>query len=243
MSINRVYPVLSGESDAAIDETEVPRLAGAGEWQLALETSQRQLTTLTRENQQLRHAHFLLMENVALLERALAKAKEFAYHDELTGLPNRRLLLDRFRQATSLADRHCQAVALLFFDLDKFKSINDRLGHEAGDELLKQTAERLTRAIRKSDTACRYGGDEFVVLLAQINNREDAIKGLAKIRKALAPPYELSQHAVRVSVSDGIALYPRDSRGFSDLVRLSDRSMLANKKSSNGQSDVEGNGT
>ncbi len=201
----------------------------AGKLAPALEPDQVQLQKLKQQNHALLRTRSLLAAKVSSLESALSKATRFAYHDELTGLPNRRLLLDRFNQATTLADRHDQGVALLFLDLNEFKRVNDKLGHAAGDELLQQVASRLTTAIRRSDTACRYGGDEFVVLLAEIDRHADAVKGLHKIRAMLAPSYAIDGHSIPLTVSDGLAIYPHDARTFADLVRLSDHSMLRNK--------------
>ena len=191
--------------------------------------ARRQLAAALKEQRALLRQCSFLTYKVTRLENALAKANQFANYDELTGLPNRRLLLDRFIQAVAFADRHCQGLAFLFFDLNDFKRVNDELGHDAGDMLLKQVAKRLSGAVRGSDTACRYGGDEFVTLLTEISHGDDAIKALQKIRNALAPPYVVDHHSIRVTVSDGLAIYPRDGQGFTDLMRLADRSMYGNK--------------
>ena len=119
------------------------------------------------------------------LAQAVAQARRFSHYDQLTGLPNRTLLLDRFNQAAARAARQRKQVALLFLDLDGFKSINDMLGHAAGDRLLQQVAARLTASIRTSDTACRYGGDEFVVLLPELECGESAVAACEKIRAHL----------------------------------------------------------
>lgn len=203
---------------------------------LMLDTSRRQLeAAMQRKNELLQHCS-LLIERVSMLEIALAKAHRFAYFDELTGLPNRRLLLDRFVQASALAKRHRQLLALLFFDVNDFKSVNDKLGHEAGDKLLQQVATRLSTSIRKSDTACRYGGDEFVMLLTEIDNHEHAVAALQEIRVRLAPLYEFERYSFRLTVSDGLAIYPKDAQRFTDLLRLADRSMFGNKSGSRGRS-------
>lgn len=170
-----------------------------------------------------------LRTKVSSLELALAKANRFANYDELTSLPNRRLLLDRFIQAASLAKRHDRLLAMLFFDLNEFKSINDELGHAVGDKLLQQVAKRLSSSIRSTDTACRYGGDEFIVLLTEIENREHAVKVLTKIRAGLAAPYVIDDVSIRMTLSNGLAIYPDDAQSFDDLKQLSDRSMLRNK--------------
>src|SRR4051812_38244840 len=115
------------------------------------------METLAESNDRLR-------KRVAELERELTHARHLAYHDPLTGLPNRALLLDRLMQAMAQAQRQHKVVGLLLLDLDCFKSINDKLGHNAGDLILQEVAERLSSCIRACDTACRYGGDEFVIL-------------------------------------------------------------------------------
>jgi diguanylate cyclase (GGDEF)-like protein len=125
-------------------------------------------------------------------------------------------------------------VALSYYQLNEFKSVTDTLGHDAGDKLLQQVALRLTNAIRGSDTACRYGGVEFIVLLTEINRREDAVKALKKIRVALASPFVIGRYSVRLDVSNGMALYPNDTRSFADLVRIADRSMFGSKSGSQG---------
>ena len=115
-----------------------------------------------------------LSELADLHEREIERARYFAYHDELTGLPNRSLLLDRLNQVLAGAKRHDRQFALLFLDLDRFKEVNDRLGHSAGDKLLRRVAERLLSCVRGGDTACRYGGDEFVLLLPEVDSENGA---------------------------------------------------------------------
>lgn len=187
------------------------------------------LEAAIRRNNELRETGSSLTEKVSSLESQLAKENLLSHYDELTGLPNRRLLLDRFNQATSLADRHHRQLAMLFFDVSDFKQVNDNLGHIAGDTLLQQVATRLASSIRGSDTACRFGGDEFLVLLSEIDSREHAIVTLQKIRERLAEPYEIDGNLLRLSVSNGLAIYPKDAQSFSDLVRQADRLMYVNK--------------
>jgi diguanylate cyclase (GGDEF)-like protein len=180
---------------------------------------------------ELRQQESRLKQNVALLTEAVAQARRFAYHDELTRLPNRRLLLDRFNQAIAWAARRHKLVALLFLDLDGFKTINDTLGHVAGDSLLKQVAARLSACIRTSDTACRFGGDEFVILLPELDSRESAAAAAGKIRAHLAPPYFIGGTAIEITTSIGMALYPVDGNAYEDLLRRSDVAMYCDKGS------------
>ncbi|MEQ8206084.1 MAG: GGDEF domain-containing protein, partial [Woeseia sp.] len=200
-----------------------------------VDSIEQKLERAMRRNDELLKNRNLLTARVSLLESALLKAHRFAHYDELTGLPNRRLLLDRFIQASALAIRNGHQLALLFFDLNDFKGVNDKLGHKAGDKLLQQVATRLSSSIRISDTACRYGGDEFVVLLTEIQDPEHVVDILQKIARKLTPTYEVEQFAIRISVSDGLAIYPDDAQCFSDLLQLSDRVMLGVKANSRGR--------
>lgn len=192
-------------------------------------TDRQLLNALVRRNEELLQARSLLTDKVNVLQAALAKAHRYAHYDELTGLPNRRLLLDRFLQASSLAMRHRQLLAMLFFDLDDFKGVNDTLGHKAGDKLLRQVAQRLSSVIRQSDTACRYGGDEFVVLMTEVDSRDRAAKKMNEIRTRLEPGYVVDGYEIQQTTSIGLAIYPNDSEDFSELLRLSDESMFDEK--------------
>jgi len=158
-----------------------------------------------------------------------ARAAKFAYHDELTGLPNRRLLSDRIRQAAARAKRQRSQVALLFLDLDGFKSINDTLGHAAGDNLLQQVGARLSACVRVTDTVSRYGGDEFVILLPELENRESAIAAAGKICARLETPFLVDDTEIRLTASVGLAVYPLDGCDFVELIRRSDIAMYCDK--------------
>ena len=141
------------------------------------------------------------------------------------------MLLDRFTQAAARAARQRKLVALLFLDLDGFKSINDVLGHSAGDQLLQQVAARLTASIRTSDTACRYGGDEFVLLLPELDFVESAVTAAEKIRAHVATPYLVDGTSSHVTASIGIAVYPTDGMEFDELIKRADAGMYRNKAS------------
>ncbi|MGZ3239847.1 MAG: diguanylate cyclase domain-containing protein [Burkholderiaceae bacterium] len=164
---------------------------------------------------------------------AQQKTDELAYaadHDALTGLPNRNLLNDRTRQAIARAQRKHENFALLFLDLDRFKEVNDRMGHASGDALLIDVAKRLSDCVREEDTIARLGGDEFVVLLdgpAQITQ----VKAVAdKILKALRKPYQLSKQSINVTVSIGSSLYPSDGQSVESLLEHADTAMYRAKK-------------
>jgi diguanylate cyclase (GGDEF)-like protein len=204
-------------------------LADVASLQLALVTAEGRVAAGLRRLEETRRRDALHEQQVALLEAALAKAQRFAYQDELTGLPNRHLLLDRFNQAVDLAERHEKHVALLFLDLDHFSEINNSLGHSAGDQLLQQVAVRLGGGIRTSDTACRYGGDEFVVLLADVSGREGALAVANSLRGQLAAPYLIDGVSITITTSLGIAVYPVDAHGYGDLIQVSDLAMYRHK--------------
>ncbi len=147
-----------------------------------------------------------------------------AHHDVLTGLPNRILLLDRLHQAKSLANRMKESFALLFLDLDRFKIINDTLGHSVGDELLRLVAGRLKRTLRESDTVARIGGDEFIILLLNVDM--SAVVLLAdKILKSLVLPFHLREHELFVTTSIGICLYPDNDLDTESMMKKADVAM------------------
>jgi diguanylate cyclase (GGDEF)-like protein/PAS domain S-box-containing protein len=167
------------------------------------------------------------------ITEAQQKTEELAYaadHDALTGLPNRNLLKDRTKQAIARAQRKHENFALLFLDLDRFKEVNDSMGHASGDALLIDVATRLTRCVREEDTIARLGGDEFVVLLdgpTQITQ----VKTVAdKILNALRKPYQLSKQSIQVTVSIGSSLYPNDGQSVESLLEHADTAMYRAKK-------------
>ena len=170
-------------------------------------------------------------------EQATAQMTYMAEHDFLTGLPNRSLLTDRLAQSIALAQRHGNRVALMYLDLDHFKHINDSLGHAVGDQLLQSVAKRLQECIRHSDTVCRQGGDEFVVLLAEVEAVRDAALAAEKLIGAMAEPYLIGGHRLHVTLSIGISLYPDDGKDVEALVRNADTAMYHAKK--NGRNNYE----
>ncbi|MDD3343050.1 MAG: PAS domain S-box protein [Sulfurospirillaceae bacterium] len=166
-----------------------------------------------------------------ITERKLTEQKMafMAQHDALTELPNRILAKDRTKQAIAHAKRHGTKVALLFIDLDKFKDINDSLGHVAGDSLLKLIASRLRLCLRETDTLSRQGGDEFLIILPDINEPSDISIIIEKIFKALEQPFTLENHTLFVSVSIGVAIYPDDGMTFNKLYQQADIAMYQAK--------------
>jgi diguanylate cyclase len=178
-------------------------------------------------------ANSLLRRKLIATEVRAATANYLAYHDALTGLPNRRLLLDRLSQAIAQAARQKKNVALVFFDVDGFKAINDKLGHASGDRLLQAVARRLGACLRATDTACRYGGDEFIVMLPEVEGEQTAAVVEQKIRTRLAAPYLVDGSLITVTLSIGTAVYPMDATDHRDLIKLADAAMYS-MKSRNG---------
>ncbi|MGB1110327.1 MAG: diguanylate cyclase domain-containing protein [Gammaproteobacteria bacterium] len=172
------------------------------------------------------------VEHSKELEEELRRMAEY---DPLTKLPNRRLFDDRFQQAVMLANRNSLKLALLFVDLDKFKPVNDIHGHEAGDELLRQVAERLCKNVRASDTVARFGGDEFCVLLYDVASREAAETVANKLLEQIDTPFDLGEVEVTISASIGIALYPHADLDWRDMLREADAAMYRAKHAGRGQ--------
>ncbi|MGE5651407.1 MAG: putative bifunctional diguanylate cyclase/phosphodiesterase [Bacillota bacterium] len=163
--------------------------------------------------------------------RAMAEQmSRLAQHDYLTGLPNRMLLNDRLTQAVTYARRHGTQVAVLFLDLDKFKHINDSLGHSIGDKLLESVAQRLTGLVRQSDTVSRQGGDEFIVLLHEDAHAENAAIAAEKIVQALTQPHHIEAHELHITTSIGISLFPDDGSDADTLIKNADMAMYHAKK-------------
>ena len=157
--------------------------------------------------------------------------RHLAHHDTLTGLPNRHLLQDRLKQALAFAGRNRAKVAVMFLDLDRFKTINDSLGHIVGDQLLGQVAERLTGALRAGDTVCRLGGDEFVIVLSNLKLASDAGTVAGHLLERIAPPFAIDGRELYVSGSIGISIYPDDADGPEALMRNADTAMYHVKES------------
>jgi diguanylate cyclase (GGDEF)-like protein len=164
------------------------------------------------------------------------RLKRLALYDELTGLPNRSLFFDRLHQLLALAKRHQYSVAILFIDLDRFKAVNDTLGHEMGDLLLKEVSRRLTSCTRSADTVARVGGDEFAGICGKIEAPDDALVVARKINDALSKPFLLRDHECSIGASIGISLYPEDGSDQETLIKKADGAMYRVKEGGNGGS-------
>lgn len=177
-----------------------------------------------------RTTHYVVaFSDISAIRASEAALQRMAHHDPLTGLPNRLLLNDRLEQALSRAARDGTRSALLFLDLDGFKTINDSLGHVTGDLLLKAVAARVRAALRRSDTAARLGGDEFVVVMEDIDGPEDGAHLAAKLIEVIGLPIELSGNRIEISASVGLSLYPDDGADRHALLMAADTAMYAAK--------------
>lgn len=172
-----------------------------------------------------------VISDITERKQAEQKIYQLAHYDSLTGLPNRTLLQDRLAQAVREAHRGERHLALLFLDLDRFKNVNDSLGHEFGDQLLKAVAKRLRECVRESDTVSRQGGDEFLLLLHDIADGTAAARIAEKILQVVSEPYVLGVHELHITPSIGISLYPQDGDNADALIRNADAAMYHAKES------------
>ena len=154
-----------------------------------------------------------------------------ARHDIVTGLPNRMTSMDHLKHSIAMAKRYDRKVGVLFIDIDYFKSINDSYGHEVGDKVLQAIGARLISSVRDSDTVCRYGGDEFLVVLSEVEHAHSAALHAERIYSALMQPYAIGEDALRAAVSIGVSIFPDDSDNVETLVRCADAAMYHAKAS------------
>lgn len=209
--LNVVWQAQSHRDQAAQDRDRVP--------------------ALEQENAELR-------ERLETLTHREANARYLATHDGLTGLANRSLLMDRYIQAAAHAQRNQRPIALLVLDLDGFKAINDNHGHLIGDRVLQRIARELESTARAGDTACRYGGDEFVLLLASVDSLADARVVAEKVRVRMLDALRAEDIALDVTASCGIAMYPEDGDNWHALMEAADIAMYQDKpRASNGSAD------
>jgi len=172
----------------------------------------------------------MVKQRTAELETANTRLLQMASYDQLTSLPNRSLLQEHMKLAIAHARRHEHSIAVLFMDLDGFKAVNDSLGHEMGDLLLQEAGSRLQQSIRATDSAARFGGDEFVVLLTEISSADDVINVTEDIIRILSKPFDLGGHEIIIGVSIGISIFPHDGNTMNELINRADQAMYQVKK-------------
>jgi len=229
----------SGRHDDTFYQHMWGRITADGYWQGEIwnrrkngETYPELLTITAIHNEQGQLTNFAaLFSDITELKENEQRVTNLAYYDPLTGLPNRRLFSDRLAMALAHAHRYHTRMAVLFLDLDRFKRINDSLGHEVGDRLLQQVASRLRGCVREDDTVARQGGDEFVTLLAEIDELADATQIARRMIESLRAPIEIGGNELFVSSSIGIAVYPDDGTSEELLLRNADAAMYEAKES------------
>ena len=255
LTVNRAFTTITGYSEEEVvgknprvlSSGDQPRefyenmwrtLSEQGSWQGELcnrrKTGERYSEWLTistiRDDAGRLRQHIGLFSDITRRKEAEERVHFLAHHDALTGLPNRSLLGDRLGQAVLRSRRSKKTTAVLMLDLDRFKEVNDSLGHPAGDRLLKDVAQRLSGCVRESDTVSRLGGDEFVVVLAETAGPEAAEIAARKILAALGRPFLLEGHEARIGVSIGISVFPNDGADADSLLRTADEAMYRVKR-------------
>ena len=170
-----------------------------------------------------------LFHDVTDVWRKDEHVRHLAFHDALTELPNRSLLTERLERHFAMAEREQRGLAVMFLDLDRFKLVNDTLGHEIGDELLKAVAQKLRALVRQTDTVARLGGDEFVIMLDNPANRDEVANIASRIIATVNDPMELRGKSAQVGTSIGIAMYPNDGHSPADLIKNADTAMYRAK--------------
>ena len=192
--------------------------------------------------EEVRERHVLDIQLAAVIEREEA-SRHAAFHDSLTSLPNRALFIDRLEHGLAQARRHGWKLAVMFLDLDGFKKINDTHGHDAGDQVLKSIATRLTEITRDDDTVSRHGGDEFIYLLTEVKGERELTAIAEKILAAIQQPCDVgageSAFAANVSASVGIAVFPKDGDTAQALIARADKAMYRAKASKSGYAFAE----
>lgn len=176
-----------------------------------------------------------ILHSVVAMDKEHARMRRLAYHDDLTGLPNRALFTELVHQAIVQANDTRGLLALMFIDLDQFKSINDTLGHSCGDKLLVAVAERLSRAVRSSDVVARLSGDEFAILISHLDRLSVASSLAKQLVNTIDQPFHIDGHRITTHISVGISFYPKDGQSFEGLISRADAAMYRAKAAGGGE--------
>ncbi len=228
----------SGKHDRHFYEKLWGRIAETGRWQGEIWNRRKNgeifpawqsITAILDDEGAVRH-YVSVFSDISSIKQSQEQLDYLAYHDPLTALPNRLLFEDRLEHALTRARRERHQVAVLFLDLDRFKNVNDSLGHPVGDELLLKAADRLLQQVRKEDTVARLGGDEFVIVMEQIDDPQDAAVLARKLITTIHEPLDIKGHLLQVTVSIGISIYPRDGEYVETLVRNADAALYRAKE-------------
>ncbi len=204
--------------------------------QFELEENKRKLEMIVKERtKDLVNTNLSLEKVIEKKEKAEESLQYLAYHDELTGLPNKNLLVDRINQSIKISLRDNQQMAILFLDLDRFKNINDSLGHTVGDKLIQEVSNRLHKTLRSHDTVSRNGGDEFVIVLEKLKNSNEAVHVAKKTINCLTDTFDIFSHKIHIGASIGISLYPGDGDTPQVLLRNADTAMYRAKQAGGNQ--------
>lgn len=228
----------SGKNSPSFYSTMWEHIKETGHWQGEIcnrkkngELYTEWLTITTIQDEHGRIAHYLgVFSDISKKKRAEEAVWYKAHHDSLTGLPNRAQFSSHCEQGLALARRNRSLLAVSFLDLDHLKSVNDRLGHLAGDRLLQEVAKRMQATIREVDIVARLGGDEFALLLPDIKSRRDAVLIAEKLLAALRAPFDLDGQRVKTTASIGISVYPEDGIDVTSLIGLADAAMYEAKR-------------
>lgn len=228
----------SGRHDPAFYRELWRTLQASGQWQGEIWNRRRngeaypvwQNISAVRDSRGRVVQYLAIMSDITPVKAVQDRLDHLAHHDALTGLPNRLHFMAALERALAHADREQTSVALLFVDLDHFKAINDSFGHAVGDQLLAAVARRLQQAVRSEDLVARLGGDEFVVTLANLREREEAVRIAIKLLAELQEPLQLEDRLLRPAASIGIALYPGDGGTPAELLSTADDAMYEAKR-------------
>ena len=223
-----------GVADTA-DIADIASRAAQDEINAKLRQANERLVMTSVKLQQANEELVIAAVKLQAMAEQLEKSLHLASHDFLTDLPNRMQLFDRIAQAIAWARRHQSKFAVLFLDLDRFKIINDTLGHAIGDQLLQSVAERLMSVIRSSDTASRQGGDEFVLVLSEVGHREALALKVGDMLHIISAPYSIAGHELRIGVTIGVSIFPDDGDNPEMLIRNADAAMYCAKENGRDQ--------